>query len=245
MRKHDSALYSFYLWEPLLVDDPDVRLRNAAARACGKHPFTRNTECMTSFYPYSSLKSTIKITDGVTRIRISDVLRSAPEEVLEALAHVLISRAARRKPRAEYTQRYHEYLEHPEVEERHARIRVERKKKILRGPVGRFYHLDEMFDRLNLRYFKDRLPKPTLSWSPRVSRRQLGYHDRHLNLIVISRWLDRKTVPLMVADFILYHEMLHTDVPCEYRNGKRIVHTQEFKRRERLFEHYADVIEWF
>jgi hypothetical protein len=56
--------------------------------------------------------------------------------------------------------------------------------------------------------------------------------------------LDRRTVPRFFVEFIVYHEMLHADIGVETRNGRRRVHTWEFRRRERLFREYARAISW-
>ena len=238
------APYEFFLWEVQETADPEARLQAAAEAVCRSHPATRRTRWSVSFYPYTSLKSTIRIQNNRTIIRISDILREAPQDVLEALIHILAARLEKRKPDPAHLQRYREYAESPDVEARHAQARLSRSRKVLLGPVGEIYDLRNSFRRVNRRYFQGRLPRPTLSWSPTRSRRQLGYHDAHLNLIVISRWLDRKSVPVYVLDFIMYHELLHTVTPSEERNGKRIVHTREFKKQEQKFDHYEEAVRW-
>ena len=186
----DPNNYECLLWDLPEAASPGERLSAAAKAACRRHRSTRSLSCTAAFYPYTGLKSTIKIDDGKTFIRISDILKDAPEHVLEALIHILISRAARRKPRQDYIFTYENYIQQPDVESKHANARLTRCRKILPGAQGKVYNLNDSFDRIDRQYFNGTLDKPELSWSPRRSRRRLGYHDEHLNLVVISRWLD-------------------------------------------------------
>ncbi|RJP21618.1 MAG: M48 family peptidase [Candidatus Omnitrophota bacterium] len=242
--KVDTKSYDCYLWDAPEIDRSEDRLNRLASSICRMYRFTRSTHCMASFYPYVGLKSTIRIEHGNTILRISDILADAPDAVLDALIHILLARASHKKPLMEYLTLYRDYISQPEVEARHAALRSKRTRKKIMGTKGKYHDLDDSFQRVNTGYFRGAFPKPMLSWSPGSSRRLLGYHDSHLNLVVISRWLDRKTVPLYVLDYIMYHELLHIIISSEYKNGKRIVHTKEFKRREMEFEEYANAIRW-
>jgi hypothetical protein len=66
----------------------------------------------------------------------------------------------------------------------------------------------------------------------------------HTNTIRINPVLDRKAVPLCVLEFILYHEMLHADLGVTRKNGRRSVHSREFRGRERLFSQYDTATAW-
>lgn len=240
----DPNLYDCLLWDLPVTSSPEERLAAAMENACRRHRSTHSLSFRAAFYRYTSLKSTIRIENGITLIRISDILKDAPQHVLEALIHILISRTTRRKPHPDHVYTYEEYIQRPEIESKHAAARTTRCRKVLPGTAGNMYDLNDSFDRINHRYFNGELPKPELSWSPKPSRRRLGYHDGHLNLIVISRWLDRKTVPEYILDYIMYHELLHMTVPAKVHNGRRQVHSREFKRLERRFERYHDALCW-
>lgn len=240
----EARVYEGYLWDTADKPTSHERLQAAVHAVCPRYKLTQKTAVNASFYPYASLKSTIKIDKGVTRIKISDILEDAPTEVFEALIYILICRANRRQPRSDLQQLYDDYLLRPEIEEKHAHTRATRSRKQLLGTQGRVFNLDEIFNRVNKTYFGGNLTKPRLSWSARKSKRLLGYHDGHLNLVVISRWLDRKAVPPYVIDFIMYHELLHTIIPTPVRNGRRQIHSTEFKKREREFEQYEKASRW-
>ncbi len=113
---------------------------------------------------------------------------------------------------------------------------------------GRFYDLRKIFDCLNNEYFGGNITA-SIGWGKRNSRRlvrkrTLGTFCRNANTIRINPVLDRKTVPLYFIRYVVYHEMLHSAVGEFKENGKRRVHTPEFKRRERLFEDYEKASLW-
>ncbi|MFQ5976404.1 MAG: M48 family peptidase, partial [Candidatus Hydrothermarchaeales archaeon] len=45
--------------------------------------------------------------------------------------------------------------------------------------------------------------------------------------------------PEFFLDFIMYHELLHTRHKIAYKNGRRSIHTRQFKREEKKFERYS------
>ena len=100
-------------------------------------------------------------------------------------------------------------------------------------------------------YFGGALRDLAITWSkpPRRSCArqrsiQLGSYQEHDRLIRIHRILDRQEVPIYVVEGVVYHEMLHAVVPSEKRGTRRIVHSREFYRRERLYEHFALAQQW-
>jgi hypothetical protein len=71
-----------------------------------------------------------------------------------------------------------------------------------------------------------------------------SYHERD-NLVRIHPVLDRPEVPEFVVESIVYHEMLHAALPpTRSRNGRRRVHTAEFRRRERLYARFEEAEAW-
>jgi len=68
----------------------------------------------------------------------------------------------------------------------------------------------------------------------------LGHYDPSHHAIVLSKSLDRATVPRIAVEYVLYHEMLHLRYPTEHRGARRCVHTPDFKAAEKLFPGLAD-----
>ncbi len=113
---------------------------------------------------------------------------------------------------------------------------------------GKYHHLGDIFRSLNNEYFMGRLVCP-VTWGARTSRyaarkRTLGSYNRHTNTIRISPLLDKRSTPAYFVEFVVYHEMLHADMEISTKGGRRLVHSREFRRRERLFRHYEKAIEW-
>ena len=111
-------------------------------------------------------------------------------------------------------------------------------------PVGKIYHLQEVFRKVNRRYFHNQIPLPVLRWSYGYSRKRLGYYDANRNLLVISRVLDDPRIPAFVMEGIMFHEILHIVHPARYENGRRILHSPQFKADEKKFEHYRSLKKW-
>ncbi|HMK56601.1 MAG TPA: SprT-like domain-containing protein [Dissulfurispiraceae bacterium] len=120
--------------------------------------------------------------------------------------------------------------------------------KIIARPLGRYYDLRELFDEINAEYFAGTV-RSVITWgnsSPRgaVRKRTLGSYSRGNDLIRINPVLDRRNVPRYFLAFVVYHEMLHAVIGTEIKGGRRVVHSKEFKKRERLFRHYERALAW-
>ena len=121
-------------------------------------------------------------------------------------------------------------------------IRHARGSKRFFGPEGRFYHLEEVFDSLNMRFFGGLLGRPELTWSEHHAKRSLGHYDAAHNTIVVSRVFDRPSSPRYAIEYLLYHEMLHLKHPVRMRGLRRCVHSREFKAEESLFPQLAEAL---
>ena len=115
---------------------------------------------------------------------------------------------------------------------------------------GRFFDLRAIFDKINARYFRNRLRSYTIAWGQRRRERPKNYivfgsiqeEDR---IIRIHPLLDRQFVPQWYLEYVVFHEMLHAFVPDRHDSaGRRIVHHEGFLEKERRFRHYRRSIEW-
>ena len=176
--RRKSATTDNFVWSPPRGYVPEEKLLSAAINACREYSSKVPTACSAVFYPYTELKSTLRMKKEAVHIRVSDILRDAPKEVLQALILVLIARALRRKPKDEALRTYNEYIHLPHVEACHAKARRKRRRKLLTDPKGKYHNLNSSFKRINQRYFAGRVEKPILSWSPSASRRQLSKWGR-------------------------------------------------------------------
>jgi hypothetical protein len=105
---------------------------------------------------------------------------------------------------------------------------------------GDFYDLQMLFQKINAEYFQQDLEQPRLRWSSRRATRRLGYYHPDTDTITLSCFLDQKTIPQYVVEYVLYHEMLHKKLGLKEVNSYRLAHTSQFKQKERKFKQYAD-----
>lgn len=187
------------------------------------------------FCRFANANSRIRMQGNKIEVKISDLLQSAPAPILEALAWILLSKLFRRQIPPVYAHRYRLYLNRREVRRHLHLVRQQRGRKFLSGPEGQHYHLEPLFDSLNLQFFHGLMARPHLGWSRRASKTTLGHFDPSHNAIILSRILDRPEVPELCVRYVLYHEMLHLRFPVEHRGARRCVHTPEFQLAEKEF----------
>src|SRR5947199_2991090 len=182
-------------------------------------------------------------------LRIHRSFTEAPEEVLVAVAAFVESkRGSDRAREALAVIREHFSAHRATVRSRRLRL----------APQGEALDLRQLRDDLNERYFAGRLAVE-ITWgksavSPRqaaqrcrrhsASSLQLGSYSYEDRLIRVHRVLDDPAVPRYVVEAVVYHELLHADMPPEVRGGKRYFHTPEFRRRERLYRNLGRAERW-
>jgi hypothetical protein len=194
------------------------------------------------FRRFTSLNTTIRLREGKILVSLSDLLEGAPETVLRAIAHILLAKLYRKPIDAAHNLRYKRFASSAAVTRQTELIRHARGSKRYFGPEGRYYHLEEVFDSLNVRFFGGLLGRPELTWSEHTARRSLGHYDAALNTIVVSRVFDRPSSPRYAIEYLLYHEMLHLKHPVRMRGLRRCVHSREFKAEEALFPQLTEAL---
>lgn len=179
-------------------------------------------------------------------LRIHHSFTEAPEEVLQAVAAFVESRRGSDRAREALAV----IREHFSAHRTAARIR-----RLRLQPVGTALDLREVLSEMNERYFEGRLAV-AISWGKsaagvagscrrgRTSSLQLGSYSYEDRLIRIHRVLDDPEVPRYVVESVVHHEMLHADMPPEVRGGRRIFHSPEFRRRERLYRNFGRAERW-
>jgi hypothetical protein len=187
------------------------------------------------FRRFTSLNTTIRLREGQLFVSLSDLLEGAPEPVLRAISHILLAKLYKKPIDATQNLRYKRFASSAAVTRQTELIRHARGSKRFFGPEGHFYHLDEVFDSLNTRFFGGLLGRPELTWSEHMAKRSLGHYDAAHNTIVVSRVFDRPSSPRYAIEYLLYHEMLHLKHPVRMKGTRRCVHSRDFKAEEALF----------
>lgn len=191
------------------------------------------------FYSFVSINNTIRLRQGALYIRISDLLEGAPEPVLYAIAHILLAKLYRKPINRAQSTRYRRYVASHDVSAKARLVRQMRGRKHIHTARGHHYHLEEIFDDLNLRFFHGLMGRPQLTWSRDHARNRLGHYDPAHNAIVISRVFDNPRVPRYAVEYIVFHEMLHLKHPVKLRGSRRCVHSKEFLAEEYQFPELA------
>lgn len=196
------------------------------------------------FYPYVNVNSRIQSSNGVVSVRITELLNNTPLKIHKALAYILVAKLLGKKVPANARKVYREFLSKDDFQKKAIKHKRKTGRKHLTSPIGNVYNLENIFGKLNLIYFQNEIEKPKLSWSQRKTYRRLGHHDPVHNAIIISKSLDEKTVPKYVVECVVYHEMLHIKHPVYQKNGRRCIHTPEFKKDEEKFLYFEDAEKW-
>jgi hypothetical protein len=114
---------------------------------------------------------------------------------------------------------------------------------------GRHFHLGAIFDRINGDYFAGEVTA-AITWGRRSGRKRLrsirlGSYRSEQNLIRINPALDAVFVPPYVIEALVHHEMLHAVIPVRKgESGRRVVHGQDFRAREREFHSFRQARRW-
>jgi len=113
---------------------------------------------------------------------------------------------------------------------------------------GVCYDLREVFDSINSTYFHNSV-EASLRWGSPCSLTsyqtvKMAKNGKQVNLITIAGVYNHPDVPKFALDAVMYHEMLHIVVPPYKKNGRRVIHSPEFKRMERQFPFFEQWCEW-
>ncbi len=115
--------------------------------------------------------------------------------------------------------------------------------------AGRHHDLRAIADDLARRHFGSALDV-RITWGKRVQPKrrqrslQLGTYLPEERLIRIHPVLDQSWVPGFFVEAVVFHEMLHHDMPAVVQNGRRHYHTRAFRKRERSFEYHSAAQQW-
>ncbi|OGP19888.1 MAG: hypothetical protein A2054_01835 [Deltaproteobacteria bacterium GWA2_55_10] len=167
-------------------------------------------------------------------LRLHRIFLSAPDEVLSELASFL---SLRTKKTPAITRFIRERRADIDAKPRRVRVRTK----------GKSHDLKEVFDRVNNEYF-DASVAASITWSRRqpgrVRRRTLGSYSFSSKTIRINPILDSPAVPPIFLEFIVYHEMLHAILGVERKSGRSIIHSRDFRKKEKEFRGFEAATKW-
>ncbi len=213
-----------------------------ALREQFKHRLARYLKSRVFSVKFNDNNSTIisvKERYGMLELSVHHMFIEANDAVLAALAEYVTggSRLSRRLDTFIDKQRM--WLARQKLHSRH---------KNAVSSMGRHYDLLKIRDCLARKYFSKPMDVD-IGWGRRrkkLTRRsiRLGSYSFEDRLIRIHPVLDDHRVPSYVVVAVVYHEMLHHALGTEKKNGRRMVHTAQFRRRERMFVHFEKAEQW-
>ena len=195
-------------------------------------------ELAVEFFAFVNINNTIRMREGKLFVRLSDLLEGAPDQVLRAIAHILLAKMYRKPIERTHATRYRRYISGQDITRKAHLVRQMRGRKRIESAQGRTYNLENIFEQLNQQFFYGLLARPRMTWSRDHARNRLGHYDPAHNAIVVSRVFDHPRVPCYAVEYIVYHEMLHLKHPVKLRGRRRCVHSTEFQAEEKLFPHW-------
>lgn len=183
----------------------------------------------------------VKRMGGVFKVRLHHMFLEAEPRILRSLGRYI------EKADAESSTILEQYIEaHSSlIREQTPANRAEELR--IRGEV---YDLQELFDRLNRKYFSGGI-KARVTWgreNPGPARHhrtaKMGTYSVEDRLITIHPALDRQFVPRFFVESVMYHEMLHQVYGAPVVNGRRQYHSPAFLAAERRFEQFHMARQW-
>jgi hypothetical protein len=116
------------------------------------------------------------------------------------------------------------------------------------GPKGDCYDLEKVLEKI-MKEYTGYIPGITITWRKKsagknsitwATFRDLG----NGGLIRVNKVLDDPEVPRFVVESIIFHELLHHEIPPEAKGRGNHPHTPRFKATLKKFPHIEDAEEW-
>lgn len=110
---------------------------------------------------------------------------------------------------------------------------------------GKVYDLAEQYKLVNQRFFDGEIDL-FLTWGRHGQRKRgartksitFGTYCASQQLITMHPLLDDERVSEQFVQYIIFHEILHQLHPVVSQNGRRVIHSREFKKHEKTFPEF-------
>lgn len=180
---------------------------------------------------------------GAWHLRLHHMFLASPDEVVVALAQYVQKGDAESSAVLDvFIEQNKPYIRKLPPSELRRRLRI--------VPSGRTHDLQSLFEKLNAKYFDNRV-NATITYGPAPRMRgprksiKMGSYSADSKVIRIHPVLDRPEVPRYFVEWIVFHEMLHHVHPAKkLQDGRRSVHTPEFLAHERQFHAFTRASAW-
>lgn len=193
-----------------------------------------------SYYPFKEFKTTWQRIGPEATFKVTDYLQGAGQEVIQDFAGCLFTRIQRQR-REVYTPKVREFLRSEEFVRMNQEKYLRRSRNLTFSSFGNFYDLEVLLNSLRRKGLVENGEGTFLSWTDKPNRFRMGYCSVLMKVVAISSALDRQDVPDYVAEYVLYHEMLHLKLGTD---SLRSYHDSDFKREERQYPRWREAENW-
>ncbi len=193
-----------------------------------------------SFHPFKEFKTVWERSGAQVEFKVTDYLEGADASVLGDFAECLFTRIKQRR-RDAYSDRLRAWLRSSAFVSKNRPLYLERSRNLTLSPVGEAYDLDRLAHSLRAKGLIQDGHDVFLSWTDRPNRSRMGYCSTLMRVAAISSALDTATVPAFVAEYVLYHELLHLELGVE---SLRSYHDAAFRAAERKYPQWRDAERW-
>jgi hypothetical protein len=197
-------------------------------------------EVEASYYPFKEFKTTWQRTGPRASFKVTDYLSGAGTEVMEDFAACLFTKVRERR-REEYSPAVTDYLRSERFLSQNQDKYIRRSRNLTLSALGQAYDLEVLLGSLRRKGLVEDGKGTFLSWTDKPNRFRMGYCSTLMRVVAISSALDSRQVPDFVAEYVLYHEMLHLVTRSD---SLRSYHDAEFKRMERRFPRWREAENW-
>jgi hypothetical protein len=192
------------------------------------------------FHPFKEFKTTWERCGTSAEFKVTDYLATASPEILEEFAKCLFMRIQQRKSDV-YTEPIRNWLQSRSFIERNQPIYLRRSRNLLCSARGAHYDLRELLGSLQSQGLVTDGKAAFISWTDRPNRLRMGYCSVLMKVIAISSVLDSPDIPKYVAEYVLYHEMIHLEKGLD---SMRSQHNADFRRLERRHPRFKEAEDW-
>jgi hypothetical protein len=192
------------------------------------------------FHPFKEFKTTWERCGASAEFKVTDYLAIASPEILEEFAKCIFARIQQRKSDV-YSEPIRNWLQSQLFVERNQPIYLRRCRNLLCSARGAHYDLRELLGSLQSQGLVKDGNSAFISWTDRPNRLRMGYCSVLMKVIAISSVLDSPDIPKYVAEYVLYHEMIHLEKGLD---SMRSQHNADFRRLERRHPRFKEAEDW-
>jgi hypothetical protein len=177
--------------------------------------------------------------NGALTLRLHHMFLDAPCDIVHALSSFI---SKKERTSSALVNRY--------IDMNAARIQKTQKHNQVALKKHDFHNLVKIYRALNKTYFDHSIELQVIWGSEMPIRKReqetihLGSYSAAEQLIRIHPKLDQKWVPQYFIGYVLYHEMLHHQMPVTFENGRRVLHSSAFRQHEKQYQHYEKACRW-